>query len=76
MPDAKQRLPDSSRDRAARTVRGAARPAGIAGPGDADTDALRVEAGRRAAARRRASQAALAAAVRDLRSRGRMDYVR
>jgi len=76
MPDAKQRRPDSTRDRAARTVASAARPADGDGPGDADADALRQATGRRDAARRRASQAALAAAVRDLRSHGRMDYVR
>jgi len=75
MPDAKQRRPDSTRDRAARTVASAARPADGDGPGDADADALRQATGRRDAARR-ASQAALAAAVRDLRSHGRMDYVR
>ena len=75
MPDAKQRRPESTRDGAARAVR-AARPAEAAGRGDAVTDALRVATDGRAAARRRANQAALAAAVRDLRSHGRMDHVR
>jgi hypothetical protein len=69
MPDAKQRRPDSTRDRAAR-------PAGGAGPGEADSDTLRLATDRRSAAIRRANQAALAAAVRDLWSHGRMDHVR
>jgi hypothetical protein len=76
MPDAKQRRPDLTRDRAARTVHGATGPADVAGPADADTDALRLATDRRIATIRRADQAALAAAVRDLWSRGRTDYVR
>jgi hypothetical protein len=76
MPDAKQRRPETTRDDAARAVCGPAPPADVAGRADAVTDALRVVADGRAAARRRANQAALAAAVRDLRSHGRMDHVR
>ena len=76
MPDAKERRPESIRDRAVRTMRAAARPADTAGRGDVNTDALRLATDRRAALSRRANQAALAAAVRDLRSHGRMNYVR
>jgi hypothetical protein len=70
MPDARERRPDFTRDRRTGTGRAAA------GPVDADTDALGLASGRRAAVSRRADQAALAAAVRELRSRGRLDYVR
>jgi hypothetical protein len=76
MPDAKQRRPDATHDRAVGTVGDAARPADVAGPGDTDADARRLATDRRAAAIRRANQAALAAAVRDLRSHGRMDSLR
>ena len=72
MPDAKQPCPD----RATQTTRATARPADVAGPGETDTDARRLATVRRIAVSRRAGQAALAAAVRDLRSHGRMDYVR
>jgi hypothetical protein len=73
MPDVKQQRPDLARDRATQARQGSACPE-VAG--DADTDALRLATVRRTAVSRRASQAVLAAAVRDLRSHGRMDYVR
>ncbi|MEA2223168.1 MAG: hypothetical protein QOH83_1544 [Solirubrobacteraceae bacterium] len=78
MPDAMQRRPDSTRDRGTRRVRAAARPedADVAGFADADADARRLAIVRRAAVTRRADQAALAAAVRDLRSHGRLNHVR
>jgi len=76
MPDAKQRRPDATRDRGARKVRGAARPQDSDAQGVADADARRLAMVHRAAVARRADQAALAAAIRDLRSHGRLNHVR
>ena len=76
MPDAMERRPDSTRDRGTRKVRGTARSEDADVPGAADADALRLAILHRAAVARRADQAALAAAVRDLRSHGRLNHVR
>jgi hypothetical protein len=76
MPDAMEPRPDVTGDRGARRSRSATRPDDTDGRGVADADARRLTTGRRAAVTRRANQAVLAAAVRDLRSRGRLDYVR
>lgn len=74
MPDAMERRPDSTRDRGTRRVRVAARPQDAAGAGIADADARGSANLHRAAVARRADQAALAAAVRDLRSHGRLNH--
>jgi hypothetical protein len=74
MPDAMERRPDSTRDRGTRRVRVAARPQDADVAGIADTDAGRSAILHRAAVARRADQAALAAAVRDLRSHGRLNH--
>lgn len=75
MTDATERCPDVTRERGARRSRGATRPQDADGRGVADADPRRLTTGRRAAVTRRANQAVMAAAVRDLRSRGRLDYV-
>jgi hypothetical protein len=75
MPDAKQRRPDSTRDRGTRAVRGVARTQDSDVQDVTDADARRRAIVRRAAVARRADQAALAAAVRDLRSHGRLNHV-
>jgi hypothetical protein len=75
MPDAMTQCFDFRLDGGVRGLRDGARPREAGRPGVADGDAW-LAAARRAAVTRRADQAALAAAVRDLRSRGRLDYVR
>ena len=74
MPDAIERRPDSTRDRGTRRVRDTTRPEDAHDPGVADADALRLATLHRAAVARRADQAALAAAVRELRSHGRLNH--
>jgi hypothetical protein len=74
MPDAMERRPDSTRDRGTRRMRGAAPPQDADVPGLADTEASLSAILHRAAVTRRADQAALAAAVRDLRSHGRLNH--